>query len=493
MADSKVLKEEVHMAVRDYQPQQFTLFFSNPKDILGETHLCFIVDDIIEHLDLSNLPNRRDTVGAPCYDYRLLIKVLFYGYATGTFSSRKLMKSIQENIAYLYLTRQQAPNFRTISDFRKNHHAFLEESFKKIVKSAKEIGLVKLGSISLDATKIRANASNQKTFSQEELKEQKKRIEQSIAEAIKIDEAEDALYGKDKTGDELPDDLKDRKKRLEKIKRALNKAKTENKEKINITDHDANFMKDAKAIQTNYNCHLTVDNKTKLILAKKVTTQPADVDELKPQVESVEETFNETPKELLADSGYYSVDNIAYLENEEINGYIPHQNDARDTKGKFKGKENPFNKRFFKYSRIKDQYVCPAGKPLYKKTADGKRGLTLYQAKDCQRCAKKKLCLRGKAKFRFIARYTTRENLIIKMRKRLTTKTGKRKYAQRAPTAETPFAHFKKNLGFRQFLCRRSPRVSTEFTLLCLGYNIRKISRIISHPKRKREFYLALS
>lgn len=481
------------MAVRDYQPQQFTLFFSNPKDILGENHLCFIVDDIVEHFDLSCLPNRQGTVGAPCYDYRLLIKVLFYGYATGTFSSRKMMKSIQENIAYLYLARQQVPNFRTISDFRKNHSAFLEESFVKIVKSAKEIGLVKLGSVSLDSTKIRANASNEKTFSQKELKEQKRRIEEAIAEAIKIDETEDALYGKDKTGDELPDDLKDRKKRLEKIKRALNKAELENKEKINITDHDAHFMKGAKIIQTNYNCHLTVDDKAKLIVAKKVTTKAPDVGELKPQVEAIEKTFNESPTEVLADSGYYSVDNIAHLEDKQIKGYIPHQDDARDTKNIFKGKGNSFDKHLFKYNRIKDQYVCPEGKPLYKKTVDAKRGLTLYQAKDCHCCVKKKLCLRGKAQFRFIARYTTKEDLLIKMRKRLTTKTGKAKYAQRAPTVETPFAHFKKNLGFRQFLCRGSPRVSTEFTLLCIGYNIRKIARNISNSRRKTEFNLALN
>lgn len=481
------------MAVKDYQPQQFTFFFSNPKDILGENHLSFIVDDIVEHLDLSNLPDKKGTVGAPCYDYRLLIKILFYGYATGIFSSRKLMKSTQENIAYLYLARQQVPNFRTISDFRKNYSAFLEECFVNIVTSAKEIGLVKLGLVSLDSTKIRANASNQKTFSQKELEEQKRRIEQAIDEAIKIDEEEDKLYGEDKTGDELPEDIKDRKKRLEKIKKALNKAKELKKEKINTTDHDANFMKDSKIIQTNYNCHLTVDNKTKLILSKEVTNKAPDTTALKTQVKSIKETFKKTPKELLADSGYYSVDNITYLENKRIKGYIPHQDDARNIKSKFEGKENPFDKKFFKYNRLKDQYICPERKTLYKKTIQSKRGLTLYQAKDCQQCAKKKLCLRGNAKFRFIARYTIKENLLIKARKRLITKQGKKKYAQRAPTAETPFAHFKKNLDFRQFLCRALPRVSTEFTLLCVGYNIRKIAQLIANSRRKIQFNAALS
>lgn len=480
------------MAVKDYQPRQFTLFFSNPKDILGQEHLCFLVDDIIEHMDLSRLPNKQGTVGAPCYDYRLLIKVLFYGYATGTFSSRKLMNSCQENIAYLYLTRQQAPNFRTISDFRKNYRTFLEYCFIKIVKAAKEIGLVKLGLVSLDSTKIRANASNQKSFTQVELRKQKEHIEQAIDEAIKLDAAEDKLYGEDKTGNELPDDIKDQKKRLEKIKQVLSKSKEENKEKINLTDPDANFMKDDEAIQTNYNCQLAVDSKTKLILSGNVITNPADQSEIKTQIETIEQTFKEKPKELLADSGYYSVDNLAYLKDRQIKGYIPHQDDARNKKDMFKDKQNLFDKQLFKYNRLKDQYTCPEGKFLYKKTIQNKRGLILYQAEDCQQCAKKKLCLRGKAKLRYVSRYT-RENLIIKMRNRLITKTGKKKYAQRAPTVETPFAHFKKNLGFRQFFCRGLPRVSTEFKLLCIGYNIRKIAQLISNPRRKMRFNLALN
>ena len=480
------------MAIKDYQPQQFMLFFSNPKDILGEDHLCFIIDDIVEHLSLSGLPDKEGTVGAPCYNYRLLIKVLFYGYATGTFSSRRLMSSTQENIAYLYLTRQQTPNFRTISDFRKNYSSFLEQCFIKIVKAAKEIGLMKLGSVSLDSTKIRANASNQKSFTQEQLKEQKRRIEKAIDEAIKLDAAEDELYGEDKRGDELPEDIKDRKKRLKKIKQALAKAKEQNKEKINTTDHDANFMKDDETIQTNYNCQLAVDNKTKLILSGETKTNAADFEDLKTQLKNIEGTFKEKPKRLLADSGYYSVDNLIYLENEQISGYLPHPDDARREKGKFKGKQRLFDKRCFRYNRLKDQYVCPEGNTLKKKTTQSNRGLILYQAKDCPQCAKKKLCLRGKAKLRYVSRYT-REDLIIKMRNRLITKAGKKKYKQRAPTVETPFAHFKKNLSFRQFFCRGLPRVSAELKLLCIGYNIRKIAQLISNPRRKMRFNLALS
>ncbi len=479
------------MAIRSYQPQQFMLFFSNPKDILGQDHLCFVVDDIVEHLDLSAITNKQGTVGAPCYDYRLLTKVLFYGYATGTFSSRKIMRSTQENIAYIYLTRQQAPNFRTISDFRKNYRAILEEAFISIVKAAKEIGLIKLGTVSLDSTKIRANASSQKTFTQDELKEQRQRIRDAISEAIKTDEVEDNLYGKDKTGDELPEDIKDQKKRLERIKQALHKAKESSKDKINLTDHDANFMKSNSIIQTNYNCQIAVDNKTDIILSGEVKTCVADAGEVKAQVEIIKQTFKTKPKELLADSGYYSVDSLTYLDDNRIKGYLPHPDYARDKKDKFKNKQRLFSKHIFKYNRVKDQYICPEGNVLHKKTIDSDRNRTLYQAKDCQQCLKKSLCLRGRAKLRLVTRHT-REDLVIKMRNRLATEAGKKKYNQRAHSAETPFGHFKKNLGFRQFLCRGLPRTSSEFKLLCIGYNIRKIAPFISTARDRIRFNSAL-
>jgi len=171
------------MAVRKYQPQQYTMLFSDPKQTLGENHLCFVVDDIVENLDLSKLPQKQNTPCAPCYDYRLLIKLFFYGYATATFSSRKLMRAQQENIAYLYLTRQQTPNFRTISDFRKNHRTFLENAFINIIQMAKELGIVNLGCVALDSTKIKANANRNRDISEARLKEQQKDIEEAIKQA----------------------------------------------------------------------------------------------------------------------------------------------------------------------------------------------------------------------------------------------------------------------------------------------------------------------
>ena len=480
------------MSKRSYQPQQTMIYFCNPEDILGEDHFCFVVDEIVEHLDLKGLPNKEGTVGAPHYDYRVLIKVLFYGYATGVFSSREIMKCVQENIAYLYLTRQQVPNFRTISDFRKNYRLFLENSFIKIVQAAKEIGLVKLGTISLDSTKIRANASNQKTFTQAELKEQKKRIEEAIRKSIDKDNEEDDFYGAEKTGKELPKALRKRESRLERIQLALQKAEELGKEKINITDHDAHYMKDSKVIQTNYNCQIAVDNDSEIIVSNETTTTPADSGAVKTQIEKIKETLGVNPQEVLADSGYYSVENITYLDKKNIAPYIPHQDDARSLKDKFKGKENDYDKNNFKYDSKKNRYVCPEGQVLTKKTVQRKKGLTLYQCKSCHQCDKKHLCVRGNAAYRIVSRYED-EDILLRIRNRFKSKKGKNKYSKRAPSVETPFAHFKKNLKFLQFFCRGAPRVGGEFTLLCIGYNIKKIAKLVGNTKYKTQFNLALS
>lgn len=478
------------MSVRNYQPDQEMMYFLDPAGILGKNHLCFIVDEIVENLDLSSLPNKQGTTGAPNYDYRLLIKVLFYGYSTGTFSSRKLMNAIKENVAHLYLTRQQVPNFRTISDFRKNYRIFLEESFVNIVKAAKETGMVSLGTVSIDSTKIRANAANKRTFTHKELEEQKKKIEEAIEEAIKIDEIEDKQYGRDKTGDELPEELQDRKKRIEKIRKAMDKINKESKKKINLTDNDTNFMKDSKTIQTNYNCHVSVDEKENLIVTKEVTTEAADVGGLEGQVDNIEETLEEKPENILADSGYYSIDNLEYLDDNDIKGYIPHPNNAKELKNIFKDKKNPYDKQHFKYNTVNDYYICPEGKVLKKKTINSEKRVTLYCGLDCPGCKKRKLCTKGQ--YRFISRHE-KEHLIIEMRKKLKTKRGKKKYSKRSHMAETPFGHIKKNLGFRQFFCRGKPMVAAEFTLICIGYNIKKLTNLITSSTKKKKFYTALA
>jgi len=466
------------MAVRDYQPQQYMMLFSEPKAILGEDHLCFIVDDIVENLDLSKLPEKRDTCGAPCYDYRLLIKILFYGYATGTFNSRKLMHATQENLAYLYLTRQQTPNFRTISDFRKTYREFLECSFVHIVQMAKTLGMVKLGYVTLDSTKIKANASKDKYLNKDRLSKEHKKIKEAIENGIKVDEEEDHIFGPDKTGNELPDEIKGRAKRLKKIKELINKLEKTGKDKIHASDPDASYMKDKDGFNLSYNCQAAVDGKSKLIVAGHVSTNASDQGALKTQIASIEKNLQEKPNKLLADSGYYSVDNLKYLENREIDGYIPHQDDARNKKDKYKTKPQLFDKKHFKYNHPEDQYICPEKKILSKKTVQSGKGLTLYQAKDCTSCKSKNACVRSKKGFRIVSRYK-REDLIEKMRFKLSTEYGQKQYLKRAPTAESLFAHFKKNLGFRQFFCRGHSAVSTEFKLLCIGHNIRKIAQFL--------------
>jgi len=304
------------MALREYSPKQKIMFWLPPQDALPEDHLCFVVDEIVEQLDLSYIPNKSGTVGAPAYDSRLLIKVLFYGYATGTFSSRGLMRATQENLVYTFLTRQQRPDFRTISDFRKDNLEAVKNIFMQIVRVSREMGMVKLGRYAclrqrsksaqgrhtLDGTKLKANANKEKTYTEDELKS-----------AIK--------------------ELKSRK-----IKR------------INLTDPDSKCMKAGK-YEMDYNCQASVDDGEGIIVSADVTTSPADQTQLKSQVEQIEVNAGKLPEKLVADAGYHSVDNISYLrENKSIDGYIPSGDQARAKKHKYKGKEQLFDKNKFIYA-----------------------------------------------------------------------------------------------------------------------------------------------
>ena len=206
------------MALREYNPTQQVMFWLPPRDVLPEDHLCFVVDEIVEQLDLSIFPDKTETVGAPAYHPRLLIKVLFYGYATGTFSSRGLMRAVRENIAYTYLTRQQFPDFRTISDFRKDNLPVIKDIFIQIVRVSREMGMVKLGRVAIDGTKLKANANKEKTYTEDELKKEIEEIDKALKEGIRIDEEEDNKHGRNNSGEEMPEKLRKSYRRIEKLK-----------------------------------------------------------------------------------------------------------------------------------------------------------------------------------------------------------------------------------------------------------------------------------
>jgi len=457
------------MALREYRPQQHHLFWSPPEEVLPPDHLCFIVDEIVEQLDLGRLPDRRKTAGSPAYDPRLLVKILFYGYATGTCSSRQLMRACREQLPYTYLARQQYPDHRTISDFRKENREFLHEAFVEIVRLAGEMGLGRLGTVALDSTRLRANASRAATIMAQEL-------ERALQEAERIDQEEDARYGKDSSGDEQPEGLRTSSQRLERLRKAKERLVEKPRKTINTTDPEATFEAQGTALIPSYCAHAVV-NEEGLIVDAFVRNNPADYDGLVEATGHLKQTLQEKPERLLADSGYYSIKNLELLKDQGIEGYIPSTQQARDAKDKFAPQK--FAKKAFHYDPQRDVYLCPLGKELVFWRTNRKLGHRNYRGTCCEECAARKECVRGKKPYRIVCR-SHQEEIMQEMHERMESEEGKRIYARRKTLVERIFGHIKYNLKFRQFLLRGRQAVESEWLLLCIGMNIRKIRAFLN-------------
>jgi transposase len=379
--------------------------------------------------------------GQPPYDPLMMTKVLVYGYCAGVFSSRRIEKRLVEDIAFRILAAGNQPNFRTISDFRKIHLQTLAGMFEQVLKIALEAGAVKLGRVALDGTKMKANASKHKAMSYDRMREKDKQIraevKQLLEQAEAADTEEDALHGKDKRGDELPEELRRRESRLKKIREAKRtvesrarekavaaggdpkEAKPEEKDQYNFTDPESRIMKGADGFLQGYNAQAAVEPTLQLIVGQAVTDVTNDRRQLMPMLEIMEAQSGQRPTEVLADSGYCSEKNLEQLDAEEqperrIAGYIATERQKHD-----------------EYRKL-----CPRG-PL---------------PEDATR--------------------------VERMKRKLQTKAGKAIYAARKTIVEPVFGQIKQARGFRQFLMRGIDKVSGEWALVCLTHNILKLYRL---------------
>lgn len=427
---------------RAYNPDQELLLPPSLREWLPEDHLVYFVSEVVEQLDLTAIHAvyERERRGQPPYDPLLMTKLLVYGYCTGVFSSRKIAKRLQEDIPFKVLAAGNEPDFRTISDFRKVHLEALKGLFEQVLQIALETGTVKLGRVSLDGTKMKANASKHKAMSygrmQEKQKQLKQEVEQLLEQAEAADAEEDRQHGH-RRGDELPEELRRRETRLAKIKQAkkvveqrarekavaegksteeAKKAKPADKDQYNFTDPESRIMMGADGIVQGYNTQIAVEPEMGLIVAQRVTEAANDKEQLRPLVEAIEAQSGQRPEAILADSGYCSDQNLAYLESAErperkIEGFI--------ATGKQKHGEH--------------RLPCKRG-PL-------PQGATR----------------------------------VDRMKRKLQTKIGKAVYRARKCVVEPVFGQIKQARGFRQFLLRGKRKVEGEWALLCLTHNLLRL------------------
>ena len=441
----------------EYDRRQDMLLPPSLEEWLPDKHLARFISDVVDALDLREWEWAYATEtgsGAPPFHPVMMLKVLVYGYATGTFSSRKLAAKCVEDVAFRYLTAQATPDFRSLLKFRKRHLQRFERLFVQVVQLAQESGLVKLGRIAIDGSKIKANASKHKAMSYERMCEEEKKLEEQIRQLLEqaqaTDEEEERRYGSE-DGYSLPDALAHREQRLKTIKaargrleeRARQRSESEvkrreeeareraekggnpkrykkepdptpkPKEQENFTDPDSRIMRDGatKGFVQAFNTQIAVDDARQIIVATDLDNQACDQGHLLPVLDAVKENTGAYPGEGLADAGYKSEETLKALEQYPTEAYVACGREAYDPR-----------------------IPCPT-EPLPSDATATQR-----------------------------------------MQRKLLTPNGRKIYRKRKSIVEPVFGWIKNVLGFRQLSLRGQANARGEWHLVCLALNLRRMA-----------------
>jgi transposase len=417
---------------RPYDQDSLLLMPPSVRDWVKPDSLAAFIDDLVDSLDLAPFLAAHDEPrGMPPYHPALMLKVLLYGYATGVRSSRRIEERLASDVNFMFLAGQARPDHKTIGEFRRRHLVAFGALFIEVLALCQRAGLVKLGRVALDGTKIAANASKHKAMSYDRMVEREAQLAAEVAailrEAEEIDAAEDKLYG-DARGDELPPEMRTREGRLRKIREAKEALEREAKERTgdpeavpepkaqrNFTDPESKIMRSrTEGFVQAYNAGAVVDEKAQVIVATTLSADPTDSRSLPALVDAVEANTGRRPRRVLADAGYCSADNIAALGNRGIDGYIA---TGRESHGPASSSSPP----------------------------------------------------RG----RIPAHLTTTQ----RMARKLSTKAGHAHYARRKAIVEPVFGQIKEASGFRRFSLRGLGSATGEWQLVCAVHNIGKLFR----------------
>ena len=452
--------------------EQLFLLPPSIEDFIPAGHLARVINDVVETIDVTEIESRYSFLGQKSYPPHLLLKLLFYGYSIGVRSGRKIASACEQDTAFMYLSSMYKPDFRTLNDFRKNNTAFIQQSLIHIVQLCKGLGMARAGMLILDGTKLKANASAGKTKNKEQYEQWVERIDADIKnildEAARTDEQEDKQYG-NKRGDELPKELRSKQKLKEKIKQVLEQMSSK-KERINLSDNEAKYIKNKGCIDLNYNCQAAI-TEDGIIVGAYTSNNCSDRVETMKSVNTAEQNTGDQYAEILADSGFATYDNFEELHNRNKTIFIPDQQMNTET-----GKEqNPYHRNHFVYNKEKDCFICPQNKELafYGTSVHqrSKQRSKVYKCKACQTCEKQPLCTKGN--YRQI-HVEEREPLRQQIRERLNSEEGKLKYFKRM-RIESIFGNIKHNLNYIHLYMQGIAKTTAEWQLICIGHNLKKI------------------
>src|ERR1039458_3602617 len=379
------LERTMSTPFRPYYPAQRYLLPPSPSDWLGEGHLAYFLSEIVDTLEVDGFYARYEGDGrrnSP-YDPRMLLKVLVYAYASGVFSSRKIARKLEEDVAFRVLGAGNFPDHRTVNRFWQEHLEEFAGIFGQVVKLVREMKLIRMGTLAIDGTKVRANASKRKGMSYGRMKEEERKLKGEIAEMLRraqaVDQAEDEQYGVDRRGDELPEELQRREERLKKIQQAKQRLEERQKEEDraaggnendggwasgvrpqggrsrhhrefgevpekkseNFTDAESRIMKTQDGFQQCYNGQIAVEAESGLIVANDVVQNAADNGCLVGMTEAAQAQCGEKPGRVLADAGYRSEENFRKLAENKITAYVALGREGKTGKDILPSAKNP--------------------------------------------------------------------------------------------------------------------------------------------------------
>jgi transposase len=471
---------------RDYTPAQQQLFgYLDPAERLPAKHPAHFVDELVEKLDLSALYNRYSDLGSPGYDSRLHLKVFLLGYMEGVFSSRRLMHHCERDIAFIFLTRDQVPNFRTIARFRQLHSDDIRGVFQQVLTVARTMGLVRIGRLVIDSTTIKANAARKATTTIDKLDAELAQLDDYIKQLGSNDQSEEELAG-DEEGN-LPEELADSKERQRRIAGALQrqhelqalkaKAGALSQTKISATDPDCVFRRDGitNQILPAFGCQVAT-SEDGFIVEAQVRSESVDAGALEPVLQGAQENLRSDLKKrsVYADFGYYGGAAVQRLKAMEIIPMIPDQQTIR----RLSGKEPKIPHPGFVHDAATDSFTCSQGAKLAfaaieERRNRNRRSRRVYRSntQTCQACPMKDSCVGTKYPYKQI-KITGEPGEIEQHQSQFETKESIAEYRKFRRSIEKIFGHFKGNLRMRQFFTRGLRRVSGEWGLTCTAYNI---------------------
>ena len=476
----KAIFKVKHMAYKYGNRNQLTFLPDCIEKYVTEEDPVRVYDAFVDALNPKELGIEIDenAVGNACYDPVAMIKILVYGYSYGWRSSRKLERALHHNLSFIWLAGGLKPDHKTISNFRKEHIESLKNVLKQCARMCMKLGLIEGNTLFADGSKFRANAGKSQTKRLETWKKYQKhieiRIEQLLEECQKIDKNEkECLVTINK-------ELQSKERLKNKIDQLLQEMQEsplpqKGEEKINGTDPDCKIMKSRQGSHAGYNGQLVTDDTHGLIVSTDVTTSKNDLNELSKQIEKADETLGKPCKNVCADAGYSSVDDIKTLLDQQKTVIVPNNKQAQK-----EPKEDRFGKKAFSYNPDTDTYTCPNGEEMYRGNYRSNGNRIDYRMKGpsaCRSCVHFGACTSSSSGRRIYRLVNEKTKEILE--KSYESKEGQQLYAKRKERVEHPFGHIKRNLGAGTFLLRGLDGVNAELSLLGTCFNITRMITII--------------